>query len=45
MIWNSPPRILRLGASYVIAVLGDAIQIMPLRASSADALIQASVLL
>ena len=39
--WNSPPRILRLASPYVIAVLGDAIQILPLRSSSADTLSQA----
>ena len=41
MVWNSPPKILRLASPYVVAVLGDAVQIMPLRSSSADALVQA----
>ena len=43
MVWNSPPKILRLASPYVVAVLGDAVQIMPLRSSTADALVQARI--
>ena len=40
MTWASPPRMLRLAEPYVVGVLEDCLQILPLQQDSADAMSQ-----
>ena len=41
LTWASPPKLLRLAEPYLLGVLGDSVQILPLQ-SSVDAMQQAS---